>query len=329
MQETKLKNTSYYYLVQAFADWLDILGYSKGTIYNQPRIIGKFLHYLETQGINKIHLLQNKHLLNYQTYLNTLTSSKTQLALSSNYINTHFWSIETFLTFLHHKGVSNLPAVSFSYLKIEKQTRDILTEHEIKELYEIAKNQESITQKQEAINYGDLVLLSVYYACGLRRSEGTNLSLSDINLDTKILHVKKGKGGKQRLIPFNKATAKYLHNWIYQYRDILIKDKKESHLFINYKGKSTSGNTLNKRLQDLIKQSENTELKEKNITRHSLRQSIATHVLANRMDIQKVQQFLGHSSLGTTEIYTHLIEEKPKTKNQRPKTNDQRPKTND
>ena len=309
MQETNLKNTSYYYLVQAFADWLDILGYSKGTIYNQPRIIDKFLHYLETQGINKIHLLQNKHLLNYQAYLNTLTSNKTQLALSSNYINTHFWSIETFLNFLHHKGVSNLPAVSFSYLKIEKQTRDILTKQEIKELYEIAKNQESITQKQEAVNYGDLVLLSIYYACGLRRSEGTNLSLSDINLDTKILHVKKGKGGKQRLIPFNKATAKYLHNWIYQYRDILIKDKKESHLFINYKGKSTSGNTLNRRLQDLIKQSENTTLKEKNITLHSLRHSIATHLLVNGMDIQKVQQFLGHSSLGATEIYTHLIEE--------------------
>lgn len=309
MQEIKLKNTSYHYLEKAFSEWLDVLGYSKETVYFLPRLIGGFLHFLETQNINKISLLQTNHINDYQEYVKTKTSKKTQLALSSTYVNHHFWAIEKFFNFLHHKGITNLPDVNFKYLKVGKTTREILTEDEIKELYEIAENQVFITQKHEAANYGDLVLLSIYYACGLRRTEGEQLKLSDINLDTKILHVKKAKGGKQRLIPFNKATAKYLQNWIYEYRDILIKDKKESHLFINYKGKVTTGDTLNRRLQDLIKQSDNIELKQKRLSLHSLRHSIATHLLAKGMNIQKVQQFLGHSSLGTTEIYTHLIEE--------------------
>lgn len=309
MQENQLKNTSYHYLITAFKAWLDVLGYSSKTVYSLPRIIHRFLQFLETKQINKINLLQAKHIKDYQEYLKTKTSKKTKLALSSTYINSHFWAIEKFFTFLHHKGITNLPNVDFKYLKIGRTTREILTEHEIKELYQIAQTQQYITQKQEASNYGDLILLSMYYACGLRRAEGEQLQLSDINLDTKILHVKKGKGGKQRLIPFNKATAKYLHNWIYEYRDILIKDKKTSNLFINRRGGKATGSFLSRRLQGLIKQSENTDLKQKHITLHSLRHSIATHLLTNGMHIQKVQQFLGHSSLGTTEIYTHLIEE--------------------
>ena len=309
MKKENLKNTSYHYLVQAFAEWLDVLGYAKMTTYNLPRLIKQFLHYLEINKLNKINQIQNKHVNQYQEYLKTQISQKTQKALSGDYINQHYWAIEKFFNFLYHKGVQNLPDVNLKYLKTETATREILTEQEIKELYEIAKTQEYINAKQEAINYQDVVLLSIYYACGLRRSEGVALEITDVNLDTKILHVKKGKGGKQRLIPFNKATAKHLQNWIYQYRDVVIEDKKISTLFLNYIGTKATGNTLNRRLQGIIQQSENTILKQKRLSLHNLRHSIATHLLANGMDIQKVQQFLGHTSLGTTEIYTHLIEE--------------------
>ena len=110
--------------------------------------------------------------------------------------------------------------------------------------------------------------------------------------------------------PFNKTASKILQDWVFEYRTILIQDKTESKLFINRFGKPLTGGTLGNRLQRIINQSNNIQLKEKNITLHSLRHSIATHLLANGMDIQKVQRFLGHSSLETTQIYTHLIEEK-------------------
>lgn len=310
MKRPELRNSSYHYLELAFKEWLDILGYATITVYNSPREAREFLLFLERNHCQHITQVQTKHIKEYQEYLNTKTNtSKKGGGLSNSYINHHLWSLEKFFSFLYHKGIQGLPDVNLKQLQIPKIRREIVTEEEIKELYQIAKSQESINQKQAALNYQNIILLTIYYACGLRRSEGLALELSDINLDTKILHVRKAKGNKQRLIPFNKTTSKYLQNWIYEYRPLLVKDKTESKLLVNYLGKPIGGSSLNVKLKELIAQSENIQLKEKKISLHSLRHSIATHLLANGMHIQKVQQFLGHSSLDTTEIYTHLLNE--------------------
>jgi integrase/recombinase XerD len=310
MKKLLLQSTNYNYLENAFREWLDVLGYSKPTVYNLPNTIRAFLYFLEQNNINQINQINQQHLKSYYQHLTTRTNERQGGALSSNYINHHFWALDKFFEFLHHKGTQNLPNINLKRLKIETLEREILTQEEIKELYQIAENQESQTQKQEALNYQDKVLLTIYYGCGLRRTEGININIEDINFDTRILHIKKGKGGKQRLIPFNKTALNYLQDWVFEHRTILVKDKTESKLFINRFGKPLSGSTIGMRLKRLLDQSENIKLKEKNITLHSLRHSIATHLLSNGMEIQKVQKFLGHSSLETTEIYTHLIEEK-------------------
>lgn len=309
MKKLPLQSTNYNYLENAFKEWLDVLGYAKATVTNLPTAIREFLYYQEQNNIKQINQIKQQHIKNYYQHLTTRTNEKQGGALSGNYINSHFWALEKFFEFLYHKGTQNLPEINLKRLNIEKLEREVLTQEEIKELYKIVENQESQTQKQEALNYQDKILLTIYYGCGLRRSEGINISVDDINFDTRILHVKKGKGGKQRLIPFNKTASKYLQDWVFEYRTILIQDKTEAKLFINRFGKPLTGNTLNSRLMRLVSQSENSKLKEKNITLHSLRHSIATHLLANGMDLQKVQKFLGHSSLETTQIYTHLLEE--------------------
>jgi integrase/recombinase XerD len=310
MKKLLLQSTNYNYLENAFKEWLDVLGYASGTVYVVPIAVREFLYFLEQNNQKEINNLASKTIKEYYHYLTTRTSQRQDGALSSNYINQHFWALEKFFEFLHHKGMRNLPEINLKRLKIETLEREVLTQEEIKELYQIAENQESQTQKQEALNYQDKILLTIYYGCGLRRTEGININIEDINFDTRILHIKKGKGGKQRLIPFNKTALKYLQDWVFEYRTILVKDKTESKLFINRQGKPLTGGTLNERLKRLIDQSENIKLKEKNITLHSLRHSIATHLLSNGMDLQKVQKFLGHSSLETTEIYTHLLENK-------------------
>lgn len=310
MKKLSLQSTNYNYLENAFKEWLDILGYAKATVANLPTAVRAFLYFIEQNNIKQINQINTQHIKDYYKHLTTRTNEKQGGALSSNYINSHFWALEKFFEFLHHKGTQNLPEINLKRLKIETLEREILTQEEIKELYKIVENQESHTQKQEALNYQDKILLTIYYGCGLRRSEGININIDDINFDTRILHVKKGKGGKQRLIPFNKTASKHLQDWVFEYRTILIQDKTEPKLFINRFGKPLTGGTLSERLKRIISQSENTKLKEKNTTLHSLRHSIATHLLANGMDLQKVQKFLGHSSLETTQIYTHLLENK-------------------
>lgn len=309
MKKLHLQSTSYNYLENAFREWLDILGFVQATVYNLPNAVREFLYYLEQKQIKQINQITHQDIKEYYNHLITRTSERQGGALSSNYINHHFWALEKFFEFLHHKGTTGLPEINLKRLKKETLEREILTIEEIKELYKIVENQQANTQKQEAINYQDKILLTIYYGCGLRRTEGINVSVDDINFDTRVLHVKKGKNSKQRLIPFNKTTSKVLQDWVYEYRTILVKDKAEHKLFINRYGKPLTGGTLNYRLQNIIHQSENIKLKEKTITLHSLRHSIATHLLANGMDIQKVQRFLGHSSLETTQIYTHLLEE--------------------
>lgn len=310
MKKLHLQSTSYNYLENAFAAWLDILGFVQATVYNLPNLAREFLYYLEQKDIKQINQITHHDIAAYYNYLINRTSERQGGALSSSTINYHFWALEKFFEFLHHKGTTGLPEINLKRLKIQTLEREVLTQEEIKELYTIVENQEIQTQKQEALNYQDKVLLTIYYGCGLRRTEGINVNVDDINFDTRVLHVKKGKNSKQRLIPFNKTASKILQDWVFEYRTILIQDKTESKLFINRFGKPLTGGTLGNRLQRIINQSDNIKLKEKNITLHSLRHSIATHLLANGMDIQKVQRFLGHSSLETTQIYTHLLEEK-------------------
>lgn len=309
MKQLLLQSTSYNYLENAFKEWLDILGFAQVTVYNLPHNIREFLYYLEQNNIKQINHITSQNIQDYYKQLTTRSNQKRSGALSVSYINHHLWAIEKFFEFLHHKGTKNLPEINLKRLKINTLKREILTIDEIKELYEVIARNEANTQKQEALNYQDKVMLTIYYGCGLRRTEGINVDIDDINFDTRVLHVKKGKNNKQRLIPFNKTASKILQDWVYEYRTILLHDKTESKLFINHLGKPLTGGTLGQRLQRIINQSENIQLKEKNITLHSLRHSIATHLLSNGMDIQKVQRFLGHSSLETTQIYTHLLEE--------------------
>lgn len=307
MQKINLKNQSYQYLETAFKEWLDVLGYGSGTVNRMPLIIREFLHHLEQNQIQHINQLQQKHIKSYHGHISTRANERRGGGLSNNYINKHLQAIEKFLEFLNHKGVQNVPALGIRLEKLNRKEITILTQAEIKELFELT-NKEPNTEKEQIIQSRDKALLTIFYSCGLRRNEGANVSIDDINFDTRILHVKKGKNYKERLVPLNKTNAAYLQEWIYDYRSQIIKTKKEHKLFINIHGEPMTGGTLYTRLKLLQLQSDNIELQQKNIGLHSLRHSIATHLLQAGMSLEKIAKFLGHNSLESTQIYTHLIE---------------------
>ena len=307
MKKLILKNISYEHLVKAFAEWLDILGYCKMSTYNMPNIIREFLHFLETNNINTIKALQQNHYKEYFNYISSRSNQRRGGGLSNNYLNKHIQAIEKFYEFLNHKGVQNLPPVTLKQLKLDKRNITVLTAEEIQQFYKAAEK-ESNHPKQQIFNARDRAMLTIFYGCGLRRNEGVNLTIDDINFDTRIIHVRKGKNYKERLVHFSKTGSQYLQEWIYDFRILLTKNNKNSSLFISYTGKPMSGNTLYKRLKLLQLEIDNPELQNKEIGLHTLRHSIATHLLQNGMSLQKIQRFLGHSSLDSTQIYTHLLE---------------------
>ncbi|MEO1099722.1 MAG: tyrosine-type recombinase/integrase, partial [Bacteroidota bacterium] len=154
----------------------------------------------------------------------------------------------------------------------------------------------------------DKAMLAVFYDCGLRRTEGVSLDISDIHYDNRLLEVRKGKGGKARFVPLSKTTQDHLQNYHFEGRPILLRRANEEAFFLNQLGSRMTGNTFNKRLKSLQQYSDDASLRQMNLHLHILRHSIATHLLFQGMSLEKVAQFLGHYSLESTQIYTHLMQ---------------------
>ncbi len=307
MKKLVLRNSSYEHLEMGFREWLDILGYNAQTVYNMPTMVREFLHYLEQQGVEHITRLETKHYKSYYTHISTRTNERRAGGLSNQYINQQIQALEKFYEYLQHKGTRGIPPVTLRQLKLEKGNITLLTQEEVKQLFN-ATDQQTQHPKQEAFNARDKALLVVFYGCGLRRREGSSLTIEDINFDRRILHVRKGKNYKERLVPFSKSSSQILQEWIYDYRPQLIKTQKEENLFVGISGKPMTGGGLYTRLKKLILLVDNPDLQQKEVGLHTLRHSIATHLLENGMELQKIQRFLGHSSLESTQIYTHLVD---------------------
>lgn len=306
MKKLVLKNPSYEYLEKAYREWLDILGYCKESTDHMPAIVREFLHYLERQGRTQINQLTPKDYKGYFNHISSRSNLRRGGGLSNNYLNKHIQSLEKFYEFLIHKGTQGVPPVTLRQLKLETRDITVLTEEEIKQLYKATGRGTAANHFTEALGSRDRAMLTVFYGCGLRRNEGVHLTVDDINFDRRILHVRKGKNYKERFVPFNKNASKMLQEWIYDHRPGLVKSPKEGSLFIGRVGNPMKGSSLYVRLKLLQLSTESIELQQKELGLHTLRHSIATHLLTNGMELQKIQRFLGHSSLESTQIYTHL-----------------------
>lgn len=315
MKKLPLHNAGFEHLEKGFAQWLDVLGYCQMGVYNMPNNVREFLHYLHMQGIGHIQQLKQAHIKTYYQYLQERPNQRRGGGLSEKYILMQVKTIEKFLEYLRYRGMDNVPALGIRLSAPPRAHITPLSVEEVRELFELAKTARLYdgtlcsAEHKEAMQHRDQAMLVMYYSCGLRRSEAVNVMVEDINLDTRILHVRKGKKYKQRFVPFNKTNAKILQDYIYDYRPSLVRKKSGHNLFLGVRGEPLRGDALYRRLLALQQCSDNTELKEKHIGLHTLRHSIATHLMEAGMEIEHIRKFLGHSSLSSTEIYTHLVKQ--------------------
>ncbi|MGV8879185.1 MAG: site-specific tyrosine recombinase XerD [Sphingobacteriaceae bacterium] len=148
-------------------------------------------------------------------------------------------------------------------------------------------------------------MLEVLYGCGLRVSELINLKRSNLHLDVEFIKVL-GKGNKERLVPIGSEAIKYLNIWLEEVRQHLpVKIGQEDYVFLNRRGSRLSRVMVFMIVKSLA---EKAGLR-KNISPHTFRHSFATHLIEGGADLRAVQEMLGHESITTTEIYTHLDRE--------------------
>ena len=123
-----------------------------------------------------------------------------------------------------------------------------------------------------------------------------------------FIYVREGKGGKERHVPMSKTVQEHLQNYITKGRPLFSKGKYSKSLFLNYRGQPIGSQSLYFRLKQLQQNCDCQQLKQKQIGLHTLRHSIATHLFQNNVALETIAQFLGHSTLESTQIYTHIDE---------------------
>jgi len=207
--------------------------------------------------------------------------------------------IKSFYLFLAIEGEIQLnPAALIETPRLSRKLPDVLTIEEIERLIGglDLSTPEGMRNK---------TMLEVLYSCGLRVSELINLKLSNLFLDIEFIKVT-GKGDKERLVPIGSIAIKFLRQYIEQVRvHVTIKPGKEDFVFLNRRGSPLSRNMIFMIIKSLALE---TGIK-KSISPHTFRHSFATHLIEGGADLRAVQEMLGHESITTTEIYTHLDRE--------------------
>lgn len=256
-----------------FRKELQNLGYCKIVVNAYPKQVIKFLNYTQKEHFE----IQTKDILDYHSHLETTISTRTGKPLSENYLHTILLSIKLYFDYLQRTGAIKISPYQLKVKAPKSEERKVFTKEEIIKLYSNSNSLQTI-------------ILHLCYACGLRRTEAIELNVKDIDLENCLLYIKKGKGKKRRVIPFTKQVQKDIKDYIFS------SEGKENLLNIK-------GNRMYEEFKKLLKK---VRLNNQEFTLHCLRHTIATQLLEQGMELEKVRDFLGHQCLNTTQIYTRV-----------------------
>ena len=273
----------------------------------------KYLDYLMFERkLSKNTLLSYKDNLNrFETFLNGRRITDIKRSDIEEYLKfndkmaeksrAHYLTvIRSFYEFLSLEDLIGYnPCETIKPPKLSKILPNYLTEEEVEKLLDIPLN--------TSFDYRNKAMLELLYATGVRVSELINLKLNNLDLKEDLIRVM-GKGSKERISPISEEAEKYLRIYIEEHRNKLLKNKDSEYVFINNFGNRISRQGFFKNLKQIA---QNQGIS-KEISPHMLRHSYATHLLSHGADLRIIQELLGHSDISTTQVYTHLLNDKVK-----------------
>ncbi|AMP20817.1 hypothetical protein AZF37_06200 [endosymbiont 'TC1' of Trimyema compressum] len=287
--------------------------------------INHFINFLSVEKDYSQHTIEayNKDLIQWTNWLESLDRrinlsevDHKAIRVYINYLNKHNYSkrtlarkiatLKSFFKFLNREAfIENNPMVYIQSPKLDKRLPNFMYEYQIEKLL-------SIPDKETPRGLRDYCLLEVLYGTGLRVSELVNLTRGDLHLKEGYIRVI-GKGNKERIVPIGSFAIKSINAYLDKGRPEFYKEGISfEFLFIGVRGKVLNDRMVRKIIDDCIE----TTAQNIDVSPHIIRHSFATHLLERGSDIRVVQSFLGHESLSTTQVYTHI------TKNQLKKVYD-------
>ncbi|RFN58054.1 site-specific tyrosine recombinase XerD [Marixanthomonas ophiurae] len=278
---------------QALQDYQDYLrierGLSANSIKNYSLDLKKLIKWLVEAEINESPISISEETIQQFIY----TIAKQMQPQSQSRVISGLRGFFNYLVFEEYRQTNPLELIESP--KIARKLPDTLSTEEIDSLIEAIDLHHPQGERNRAI-------LETLYACGLRVSELTSLKISDLFFDEGFIKVS-GKGDKERFVPIGGNTVKYISIYKNEVRiHIPIQPKAKDTLFLNRRG-----NPLTRAMIfTIVKQLAEKAGIEKKVSPHTFRHSFATHLLENGADLRSIQQMLGHESITTTEIYTHV-----------------------
>lgn len=278
---------------QGLSDYQNYLklerGLSQNSIINYSLDIKKLIRWLETNKVEVSPVNISEETLQQFVY----ETAKNMNPRSQSRLISGLKGFFNYLIFEDYRQQNPLELIESP--KIGRKLPDTLSVEEIDEIIKVIDLTETLGQRNKAI-------LETLYGCGLRVSELTALKISDLYLTEGFIKVT-GKGNKQRLVPLGSTTAKYILIYKDQVRiHQKISQGAEDTLFLNQHGRPLTRAMIFTIVKRLVEKAGI----QKTVSPHTFRHSFATHLLENGADLRAIQQMLGHESITTTEVYTHL-----------------------
>lgn len=311
MKETQTKTSKLgrYYI--QFLEYLEIeRNRSKMTLRNYDHYLKRFVDFSAKQGVTDPEDIDQELVRSYRLYLNRLAQNDKSLkVITQNY---HLISLRSFLKYLAKRDVKSLAAEKIELPKTPARHPEFLSTEDVERLIDATKS-----EKTKITSLRDRAILEMLFSTGLRISELTGLKQDEVNLKRGEFSVR-GKGDKMRLVFLSPRAIEALQKYLNE------RDDNSKALFLPHKAKqsvekqmesmseaktgplSVGAGLTPRSVQRIIKKYAKIAGIMKKITPHTLRHSFATDLLANGADIRSVQEMLGHASISTTQIYTHL-----------------------
>lgn len=265
--------------------------YSKHTVVNYQNDLDSFFAFLEKESITSFHDIDFHVIRNYLSHLYDLKYSK-------GTISRHISSLRSFYKYLlKEKVVDKNPMIFISNPKQDKKLPKFLYENEVEKLLAIPA-----LDTPKGIRAS--LILEFLYSTGVRVSELCNVKLADISRSDKTIKVS-GKGEKDRIVFYGNRLEELLELYLEEARPYFYK-RAIDYLFLNDSGNQLQDRRVRSILEEVLKKGE----MKFHISPHTLRHSFATHMLNNGADLKTVQELLGHEDLSTTQIYTHISNER-------------------
>ena len=266
-------------LIDAFMECVQYRSPSDHTFVNYSSDLRQFADYLEAQGIDDIGRVDTSVL---RAYLRTLSGWNFAKATVARKLS----SLRGFFAFLKERGIQESdPARSLQGPGARRHLPRALSEEAVGRLFEVAEGEE------DPVRVRDTAILELLYGCGLRISELTSLRWEDVDLDARWLIIL-GKGNKERRVPFGKCAQRALRALCEG------EEGRGEYVFGGRRGKPLTVRTVHRAVTALAARAGL-----EGVTPHTLRHSCATHLLEHGASLKFVQEFLGHESLSTTQIY--------------------------